>query len=371
MDKIYRGGYVLDSAEGVFSKRDIRVRDGVIIEIEQAVPTGSGGAEIVDVSGKFIVPGLFDAHTHGRVGVDFSSCDDDALSRALADYYRSGTFYVAPTVASAPLEDMYSAVRTIASHEHKRGEAKIVAIHIEGRYLNPEKRGAHLSELLALPSIEELDKFVSLAGDLPIRFSIAPELEGAGEFISRAVELGAKIGLVHSNASFEEAYAAVELGADCFAHTFNCMRPIHHRDPGNTTAALVLDTYAEFIADGYHIAPAVLEIANRCKPKDKFVLVTDSMEAAGMPDGEYSIAGIPVTVKDGKALNRDGAIAGSTVTLLDCVKNYAAFTSASLAEAVLAASANPAKMYSLDGKICSISVGAAAEFLVLDASELE
>lgn len=371
MDKLYRGGYVLDHISRCFEKNDILVRDGRIIAIGKAIGTGEGGVEVINVSNRFVLPGLLDSHTHGRLGYDFSSADDEGISRMLSDYYRVGTRYVVPTIASAPLEEMYAAVGRLAAHIRKKGEAKIVGIHVEGRYLNPKRRGTHAEELLALPSVDELDGFISAAGELPIRFSIAPELEGGEAFIREAIARGAKISVAHSDATFEEAAVAVLLGADCFTHTFNAMSPIHHRAPGNTSAALVLDTYAEIIADGFHIAPAALEIANRCKPKEKLVLISDSMEASGMPDGDYSIAGAHVTVKDGKALSDDGAIAGSTASLLDCVKFFASYTSATLADAVIAASLNPSRMYGLDQAIGSVSVGSEAEFVIIDASELE
>ncbi len=209
------------------------------------------------------------------------------------------------------------------------------------------------------------------ADGLPIRFSIAPELNGADGFIREAISLGAKISVAHSDASFEEAISAVVAGADCFTHMYNAMRPMHHREPADTAAALVLDTYSELIADGCHVAPAMLEVAKRCKPKDKLILVSDSMEAAGMPDGKYSVAGAAVTVKDGRAVSEDGAIAGSTAALIDCVKYYASYTSATFADAAMAASLNPARMYGIDGAGGSIAVGAEAEFITLDASELE
>ena len=164
-----------------------------------------------------------------------------------------------------------------------------------------------------------------------LHVSAAFELDEGYKFLDRTVKLGATCSLAHSDATYDEAVGAVAHGVKSFTHTYNAMRPIHHREPGNMIASLLSDdAYSEFICDGEHSHPAMIELAYRAKNHDKIVLITDSLEAAGCPDGEYSIAGLPVYVKNGRAVNSEGALAGSTLDLFTAVKNFMRFTGATL-----------------------------------------
>jgi N-acetylglucosamine-6-phosphate deacetylase len=180
------------------------------------------------------------------------------------------------------------------------------------------------------------------------------------------VRHGGTVGIAHTTASYEEAMAALHRGAVSFTHTYNAMPPLMHRAGGATAAALVSDAYAELICDGLHISPEMVHLAFKCKGSNRLVLITDSMEATGMPDGEYSIAGLPVTVKDGKARTHEGAIAGSTLSLIDGVKNLALFAEISFETALYNATAAPAKMLGIFDTVGSLDVGKMANMLVLD-----
>jgi len=155
-----------------------------------------------------------------------------------------------------------------------------------------------------------------------------------------------------------------------FSHTFNAMRGIHHREPGTSSAAMLLDdAYAELICDGEHLHPAIVKLASRCKPWDKLLLVTDSMEAAGAGDGKYSIAGLDVFVKNGRAVNEEGALAGSTLNLFDGVCNCMKFTDKALEEVLPYATSNPAEMLGISHLCGALEVGLRADILLISDKE--
>ena len=200
----------------------------------------------------------------------------------------------------------------------------------------------------------------------PLGCAMVVELDEKGEFIRSAIENGATVGLAHTDATFAEAQVAFERGAISLTHTYNAMSPFHHRDGGAVGAGLLnKNVYCELICDGFHVSPEAVKLAYQLKG-EKLVLITDSMEATGMPDGEYSIAGLPVTVKDGKARTIEGAIAGSTLTLIDGVKNLANFAGIPFEMALYNATVAPAKMLGIFDKIGSLEAGKIANMLVLD-----
>jgi N-acetylglucosamine-6-phosphate deacetylase len=322
--------------------------------------------EMNDLGGAYLIPGLIDVHTHGRVGGDFNSADADTMVKMARSYLEKGVTGVMPTLASDTLDGLYSSIEKI-SDVKKQGGKNFLGVHLEGRYLNPAKRGAHAATLLASPNameIENLVKAMKKAGAAHV--SAALELDTDGKFTETAIGEGATVGLAHTNANYAEAKTAIERGARSLTHLFNTMPPLHHRDGGAVAAGLTdKEVFCEIIADGFHIAPEMVKLAYMMK-KDKLVLITDSMEATGMPDGEYSIAGLPVTVKDGKARTHEGAIAGSTLELIDGVRNLARFAEISFAEAIYNATAAPAKMIGVYNRIGSIEKGKTADMLVLD-----
>jgi N-acetylglucosamine-6-phosphate deacetylase len=234
------------------------------------------------------------------------------------------------------------------------GYANILGIHMEGRYLNPDMKGAHMLELLAPPVLNELNTLALAMMPPPIHFSMAPELPGAKEFLELSKELNVTVGIAHTNATYEQALEAIENGARSFTHTFNAMTKVHHRNPGAAICALNCnDAYAEIICDGEHVHPAMVRLAYKSKPKDKLVLITDSMCATCAADGYYKIAGTDVYVQNGRAVDVNGTLAGSTLTMFKAMKNMMAFCNISLNEAIKYATINPAKMVKADfvGKI--------------------
>lgn len=322
-------------------------------------------ARVVDGGGRYLVPGLVDTHTHGIAGGDFISASQEKMAEMAHAYLRGGVTSVMPTLASAPLEDMVAAVKRIT--EMMRAGTDLGAfcgVHLEGRYLNAAKRGAHAPALLASLEAKELDVLIGEV-EGAVHVSAAFELDEDGAFAARALSLGATLGLAHTTATYAQAKLAILRGVNNFTHLFNAMPPLHHRDGGAVCAAFDSDVFAELIVDGVHVSPEMVALAYRNK-KQQLVLITDSMEATDCADGEYSIAGMPVTVKDGKAVTHDGAIAGSTLHLLDGVKNLAAFADIPFEQALYCATAAPAKAMGLDAVIGSLECGKRADMLLLD-----
>jgi len=342
------GGMVFNSHTEKFERANVICRDGYITEISLDVPSGY---ERVDVTDKYLIPGLIDVHTHGIAGGDFNYASENKIWKMCHAYAKNGTTSIMATLASQSMTKLFNSIYAINQNRQNDNfdKANIMGIHMEGRYLNPKMRGAHSAELLALPNMNELTSLFNIMIPTPMHFSLAPELEGAEEFIKKACEMGATVGIAHTSATYEEAETAMEWGATAFTHTFNAMTPIHHRMPGAAICSLnAKNAYTEIICDGIHMHPAMVQLAYNAKDKDKLVLITDSMSATAMEDGEYALAGSDVIVKDGRAVNKEGVLAGSTLTLFKAVCNIMKFCNISLEEALKFATVNPAKMVRAD-----------------------
>ncbi len=366
---VFKNGQVYDSDKRSFVSANLLVRDGMIESVGSfPIPAD---ASVVDCAGHWLLPGLVDVHTHGRGGYDFTAVDSDAVRILRRSYAATGTTTVMATLASAPMDALVSCIDAINDNRApEAGLAHVGGIHLEGRYLNPKRRGAHAEELLALPDAAELEGLLRRMMPLPVHISCAAELDGGESFVKAARALGATVGLAHSDATWEEAERAVSWGVTSFTHTYNAMRPIHHREPGNMVASLLADDcYSEFICDGEHSHPAMIRLAARAKDAAHLVLITDSLEAAGCPDGHYSIAGMTVIVTNGRAVTTEGALAGSTLDLFTALVNFMRFTGLTLEEALPCVTANPAAMVGLDNVCGSLKPGRYADLIMIRDKE--
>lgn len=318
----------------------------------------------VDVGGRLLIPGLVDIHTHGRAGYDFNYADTEEMRIMAESYLHSGVTSLMPTLASAEYKALLTACDRIKAAASDANGASFVGTHLEGRYLNPQKRGAHNISLLALPNAEEIEEIILHMYGHP-HISAAFELDSDGSFADKALSMGATLALAHTCATYDEARAAEKNGVSIYSHLMNAMPPLHHRDGGAVCAALTGDKYCELICDGVHISPEVARLIYKCTGTERLVLVTDSMEATGCPDGNYTIAGMPVTVKNGRALTSDGALAGSTLSLLDAAINLSHFCEIPFEKAVLSATATPSRAIDMYGEIGSLEVGKLADIVVL------
>lgn len=300
----------------------IRLKDGCITDIGADL-SPLLGEEVIDLAGDHLLPGFVDVHIHAYMGRDAMQGEEAvrAMSRGL---YEAGVAAFLPTTMSAFVSETRAAVdgiRAVMKAPESRG-AKVLGAHMEAPFLNPKKCGAQLPECLRDP---DWDTFLTMvAGDVSAvkMMTMAPELPGADDFIRQATAQGIVISLGHSAATAEQAHHAAEMGASHVTHTFNAQPPLHHREPGLTGAALTDDRlYAEFISDGIHLHGDIVRLLCAAKGPKKAVAITDAMEAAGMPDGEYSLGGQPVTVKDGQARLHDGTLAGSVLTMKQALSN--------------------------------------------------
>lgn len=217
------------------------------------------------------------------------------------------------------------------------------------------------------PKIDYLKEWIEISDGLVNKIAIAPEREGVEDFIKKANALGVRVALGHSDASFDEAVAAVEAGANIFVHTYNGMSGLHHRNPGMVGAAMSTDAISELICDGHHVNPNAANILMNAKGRDKIALITDCMSAGGMADGDYTLGEFPVVVKDGTARLKDGgSLAGSILKLKDAIRNVVDWDIADLFEAVQMASLIPAKSVGIDNICGKLHEGYEADFIVLD-----
>ena len=366
---LIRNARIYHTVSRSFSVGSVLVENGRISALYTEDITPPAGIPVYDAEGRRVIPGLVDVHTHGRAGGDFGTADSALMTVMAKSYLDSGVTTVMPTLASAPLSELETSIDRIntlrAEAAASEGELpNIAGTHLEGRYLNVKRRGAHAADLLVKPYPAEVEGLLCrMEGARHV--SAALELDN-GDFLRRALELGATLSLGHTDADFETASELFSKGVTALTHTFNAMPPLHHRDGGVVAAGLTSDTaLCEMICDGFHIAPHMVKLAYRLAG-ERLVLITDSMEATGCADGEYRIAGNPVTVKDGKARTHDGAIAGSTLSMWEAVRNLRDFAGTTLENAIYAATMAPAREIGLEGEIGSIEAGKRADLLVLD-----
>ena len=361
------GGWIYRTESRSFTKGDLWVEGEQIRGVGACGAFDGADTERVDASGYWMFPGLVDVHTHGRIGHDFVNCTAEEIGRMAADYARHGVTTVMPTVETAPYEQMLAMTELLNRYVPKQGQANFCGVHWEGRYMNPEKRGAHAPDLLAPPVAEELDA-ETLRKCKRLHISVALELDGDGSFAAKARTMGATLGLAHTTATYAQAKQAEERGIVSYTHLYNCMPPLHHRDGGAVCAAFEGDRIAELISDGIHISPEMIRLAYRAKGADGISLISDSIAAAGYPDGDYAVGGLPITVKDGIARTKDnGALAGSTLALDQAVNNFAEFCGIPLSEAIISGTATPAKQVGAYDEIGSIDEGKRAD-LILSSS---
>ncbi len=362
MKTVITNGLVYRNETKALEALDILCKDGIIADIMPRGELDARGCEIIDASGMAVYPGLVDVHTHGRVGYDFTTAPAESFSQIARSYAESGVTTVMPTLASAPYEKMLTQAKLINEFCPSDGEASFCGVHFEGRYLNPKKKGAHAAELLAPLNAAELDNDI-LKELKAFHISAAFELDEGGVFAEKAREIGATLAWGHTEATYKDGLKSTAYGITAYAHLYNAMPPLHHRGGGIAAYALNNEGTAEIICDGIHISHEMVKLAYKAKGARDIALISDSMEATGAPDGEYSIAGNPVTVKNGQARLHDGTLAGSTLTLDKAVELYREFCGISREEAILSATEAPATEVGIFDTCGSIDVGKRADML--------
>jgi N-acetylglucosamine-6-phosphate deacetylase len=350
------------------------VEDGRITQISsrsaREIPSDHSTVDFGDAT---LAPGFLDIHIHGGMGLDVMRASAEELPRLnkfLATHGVTGYF---PTTVAAPLDQTLSALGRLADaiegakssgSDGNDAQARPLGIHLEGPFLSHRRRGVHPPEYLLHPTLETFDRLWQAARDHVRMITIAPEIPGAMEVITEAARRNVCVSIGHSDAELAVAHAAVQAGARHATHTFNAMRPLDHRDPG-IIAQVLIDSRmsADIIADGIHLAPAVVQLFLQSKGVERAVLITDAISATGMPSGRYQLGPIQVDVKDGKC-TLDGKLAVSVLTMDRAVRNVIDFAGWSLQNAVRAASLNPAVAVGLSRQ-ATLAPGADATFVVL------
>lgn len=314
----------------------------------------------------YLVPGMIDMHIHGSSNADVMDASSEALQTICASLAKLGTTAFLATTMSEPTDHIEKALANVANFPNDQG-AEIVGIHLEGPFIAPSHKGAQDGHHLLLPDIKLFNRWQVIANNKIKLVTIAPELENAFPLIRHLHDHQVIISVGHSNASFEQTNQAIEMGCSHATHLFNAMGKLHHRTPGTAAALLLHDkVMAEVVADFNHLHPAFLELTYRIKGREKCLLITDATRAQCMPDGEYTLGGQPVFVKNNRVELADGTIAGSILTQAQAIINMQSVLNCDVMDLVYMTSVNPAKALKIYDRKGSIAAGKDADLVVLD-----
>lgn len=345
------------------------VDDGLIVDVVTNGEAAHTVADVrIDAQGAIVAPGLIDLHTHGAVGTETAGGSPDDLRRLCRYYATTGVTGFLASIGGSH-ERIRGAIDGLVAlrREPDPDGARCLGIHLEGPFISPCCPGAFPVDTIVPPDPDVLAEYLALADGFVRTITVAPELDGADEVVRVARASGVVVALGHSSVDAAGTVAAIEMGATCVTHLFNAMPPLHHREPGLVGVALTDDRLVvELIADGVHIHPTVLALAQRVAGSERIALVTDSIAATGLEDGHYRFEEQEIIVADGVARLEDGTLAGSTLALDAAVRNFAAATAISWSEAVLSASAVPARLLGMSDRIGSIAPGLAADLTAFD-----
>ncbi|MBO4897122.1 MAG: N-acetylglucosamine-6-phosphate deacetylase [Clostridia bacterium] len=325
---------------------DIKTENGKITEI------GKISGEGEDLKGMQLVAGLIDIHTHGAVGVD--TMDGENIEKISEYLGQNGVTSWLPTTMTVSMEDIKKVTDTIP----ETAGAKILGYHLEGPYISKARKGAQNEKYIKDPDIREFKTLKNIK-----MVTIAPELAGSMEFIKNC---SAAVSIGHTDCDYDTAIKAIDAGAICLTHTFNTMPALNHREPGPIGAAIEKNIYVQVISDGLHLHKSIIKMLYKTFGADRMVIISDSMRATGLADGEYEFGGQPIDVVGGVARTKSGALAGSTTNLLGCVKKAIEFGIPE-EDAFKMASETPAKLLGL--KKGKIAVGYDAELALLDKNK--
>lgn len=355
---IIKGGKVFQE-DGSFLEQAIYINDHRLVDKAEYQDDG----EVIDAEGLLVLPGLVDIHSHGAAGEDFSDGNPEGLKKILQYEKRCGITSYCPTSMTFPKERLRQIFASIKGAQTEDG-ATVVGINMEGPFLDPAKKGAHVEKWIAAPDVAFVRELNQDADGLVRLVTLAPNMDGAEEFIKEMHE-EVCISLGHTAADYNCASRAMKLGAHHVTHLYNAMQPFGHRAPGLIGAAMDdPECMVEMICDGYHIHPSAIRAAFRLFGPERVILISDSMRATGMENGTYELGGQEVTVKDRKAVLKDGTLAGSATNLYGCMCKAVEF-GIPLEQAIMAATANPARSIGIFDCVGSIRIGKQADLLLV------
>ena len=348
-------------ADGRFQETDLLVEDGRI--------AGFGGKaeEVVDLKGEMLVPGFLDLHTHGGDGVDVNAATAEDLAKIGRFFARNGTTgWLCSILTDTPEQTLWCIAQAKAAMNAPVTGAQLMGIHLEGPFLSAEYKGAMPEHLLQKGNAALFRKYQQAADGAVRYMTVSPEVEGVVDMIGE-IAGHVTVAIGHSGADYETACAAIDAGAAACTHTFNAMGLFHQHRPGIMGAVLERPVMCEAICDGRHLHPGSVRMLLACKGYDRVVAVTDSIQAAGLPDGHYKLGVNDVVVVDGDAkLAESGVRAGSTLTTGQALKNLVKFTGESVETVLPLLTANPVRLIGMDHRKGSIAPGKDADLVVLD-----
>ena len=362
------GTYIINGQvyiDHTFQNKAIYIQDGKINLLE---PDCQASGTVFDAAGCKIVPGFIDVHTHGAVGVDINGASAEDLEKVGAFFAKNGTTSWLASILTDTEEQTSRAISQCIKYQASAGRgAQLLGIHLEGPFLASEFKGAMPEHLLKKGSADLVSSYQRQANGNIRYITVSPEVEGVLELIPQLRELGIVVAMGHSGADYDTSMAAIQAGTAACTHTFNAMAPLHQHRPAIIGAALESDVYCEMICDGLHLHPAIVRLLWKTKGPQRLVAITDSIMAAGLPDGNYHLGVNQVVVEKGDAkLASDGTRAGSTLTQDRALRNLLSFTGRPLEEILPVLTENPAKLIGVYDRKGSIEDGKDADLVVLD-----
>lgn len=342
---------------------NVFVSGSKITEISKRQPEDE---TVIDAKGRYVSPGFIDVHSHGRGGSDTMYPTFDDINTITTASIKTGVTSILPTTMTMSVEDTYAAIKNVAENIDKVDGSKILGVHMEGPFFNKKYKGAQPEEFMIEPTVENYHALTGEYDWAVKKLSLAPEREGCIPLIEYLVKEGVTVSIGHTDATYDQAVVGINAGATSGTHTYNAMTPLTHRNPGVVGAIMSHDqVYAELILDGIHVSFPAAKVLLKAKGLDKVMLITDSIEASGLPDGQYKLGNQPVYVKDNAARLKDGTLAGSILALNDAVKNAYKNLDLTIYEAVNLASYNPAKNLNLID-LGEIAVNKTADIIMFD-----
>jgi len=350
--------------ESIKKNYSLLIEDGIITQITPSSIV-KNGHETIDLQGRLVLPGFIDLHTHGIGGYDVMDAAPHSLEAIGDTLIKFGVTSFLPTILTESKEVMCLALDNIRSSMSNSSGARVLGVHVEGPFFSHEYRGAQNPAYLLEGTLKNYTDIFYGYEDIIKVFSLAPEVTEEG-VITHLTDNDIVAAMAHTSATATETKKAISLGVCHLVHTFNGMKPLHHREPSCVGISLIDDrVYSEVILDGVHINPDIFKLIYRCKGEDRVLLVSDSMRATGLEDGSYELGGQEVVLKGSVARLKGGSLAGSTLTLDKAFKNAVTLGDLGICQASKLVSKNPANHLKLK-KVGEIKMGYYADLIIMN-----